>query len=41
MLAIWECGRRDARAVLNYLWRDITELAIEKITTYQIYAADD
>jgi hypothetical protein len=41
MLAIWECGRRDARAALNYLWRNITELAIEKITTYQIYAADD
>ena len=41
MLAIWECGRRDARAVLNLISRNITELAIEKITTYQIYAADD
>jgi hypothetical protein len=41
MLAIWECERRDARAVLNYLSTDITELEIEKITTYEIYAADD
>ena len=38
MLAIWECGRRDARTVLNLLSRNITELEIEKITTYQIYA---
>jgi hypothetical protein len=41
MLAIWECGRSNARAVLNYLSTDITELEIEKITTYEIYAADD
>jgi hypothetical protein len=41
MLAIWECGRSDARMVLNLLSRNITELEIEKITTYQIYAADD
>jgi hypothetical protein len=41
MLAIWECERRDARAVLNYLSRNITDLEISKITTYQIYAADD
>ena len=41
MLAIWECGRRDARMVLNLLSKNITELEIEKITTYQIYAADD
>jgi hypothetical protein len=41
MLAIWECGRRDARMVLNYLSRNITDLEIEKITTYRIYAADD
>src|SRR6185312_9428069 len=41
MLAIWECERRDARAVLNLISRNITELEIEKITTYRIYAADD
>jgi len=41
MLAIWECERRDARAVLNYLSRNSTDLEIEKITTYEIYAADD
>jgi hypothetical protein len=41
MLAIWECERRDARAVLNYLSRNITDLEISKITTCQIYAADD
>jgi hypothetical protein len=41
MLAIWECERRDARMVLNLISRNITELEIEKITTYQIYAADD
>jgi hypothetical protein len=41
MLAVWECGRSDARMVLNFLSTDITELEIEKITTYEIYAADD
>gem|GEM_PF-3950775 len=41
MLAIWECERSDARAVLNYLSRNITDLEISKITTCQIYAADD
>jgi hypothetical protein len=41
MLAIWECERRDARAILNLISRNITELEIEKITTYRIYAADD
>ncbi len=41
MLTIWECGRSNARAVLNLISRNITDLEIEKITTYQIYAADD
>ena len=47
MLAIWECGRRDERTVLNLLSRNITELDIvcdvqpnSKTTTYQIYARE-
>ena len=47
MLAIWECGRRDERTVLNLLSRNITELDIvcdvqpnSKTTTYQIYALE-
>jgi hypothetical protein len=40
MLAIWECGKSNARVVLNLISRNITELEIAKITTYQIYAAD-
>jgi hypothetical protein len=47
MLAIWECGRRDERTVLNLLSRIITELDIvcdvqpnSKTTTYQIYARE-
>ena len=41
MLAIWECGRRDARTILNLLSKNFTELDIEKITTYQINPLDD
>ena len=48
MLAIWDCGSRDARTVLYLLSKNITELDIvcdvqpdSKITTYQIYARPD
>ena len=41
MLEIWECGRRDARRILYLPSKNITELDIEKITTYRIYPRDD
>ena len=48
MLAIWDCGSRDARTVLYLISKNITELDVvcdvqpdSKVTTYQIYARPD
>jgi hypothetical protein len=48
MLAIWDCGSRDARTILYLLSKNFTELDVvcdmqpdSKITTYQIYARLD